>query len=714
MTAVLKSQASGEIIIPAAGHPAEQLLEERASSLANVLESSGIGLWLWLPHERRLVISSAARRLLGISKQSSVDLREVVARTDRPRLEGDFIALATQGSAPLDRKAYQILSAHADGTSIIMSSEVPHLKAATRGILGTLQIGQDAAHPGENESGVNSMFRTAFHASSDAMAIVDMATGRVLEINHAFTAVLGHTQQDLHWQRIRDAGLTEDNRIFQTLATALNRGESARNIEAVVRRRNGESRTITYSTDPMSVCGEPAALVTIRDIHDMKAAQEKIRRLAYHDALTDLPNRSMLLDRMNQQVSLHKRHEMTGAILFIDLDKFKDVNDTLGHTAGDMLLKIIAARLESAVRNEDTVARLGGDEFIVMLTGIKATGPAAHGQIKTVANNLLGIISEPMVLGEHTVHVTPSIGVATFPDHGVAPHDLIKFADIALYRSKDAGRNTVSFFSPEMLETLNHQMKLEREARAAVERNELCTYFQPQFNEAGQAIGAEALVRWIKPSGEMTPAKDFIPALESTGLINKVSWAVLGEACRAAAQLLAEGVVSPEFKMSVNLCPLQFENANFTEMVRAALTHSKLPGHMLNLEITESMMIASPENAIAKMNSLKDLGVSFAIDDFGTGYSSLAYVKRLPVSVLKIDREFVKESTTVMSDSRIIAAIVALGSSLGLDVIAEGVETEAQRNLLISHGCRKFQGFLYSAALPLDELANLLAGCQSD
>ncbi len=710
MTAVRKSQASSEIIIAPAGHPAEELLEERASALVDVLDAADIGVWLWLPLEQVLVISSAARRLLGISRQATMDLREIVIQVDRDRLERDFKQLTEPEPIALQRRTYQLFSAAPAPMFLTISSMTPRADDAEEGIMGTLQAFTREISPDTDIDDVSggAMFRTAFHASSDAMAIIDLGSGRVLEINQAFTAVLGHTQQDLHWQRIRDAGLTEDTRIFTLLAEALIRGESARNVETVVRRRNGENRTITYSTDPMSVFGEPATLVTIRDIHDIKVAQQKIHRLAYHDPLTDLPNRAMLLDRMHQQVSLHRRHALSGAVLFIDLDKFKDVNDTLGHSAGDMLLKIIAARLESAVRKEDTVARLGGDEFIVMLTGIKAPKETALGQIKTIAGNLLNIISEPMMLGDHMVHVTPSIGVSTFPEHGENPHDLIKFADIALYRSKDSGRNMVSFFSQDMLEVLNHQVQLEREVRAAVDRHELCTYYQPQYNEDGAIIGAEALVRWRKASGEMVAANEFIPALESTGLINKVSWNVLNEACSAVAQIFRDGVIDESFTISVNLCPLQFENANFTDMVRAALSRSRLPGRMLNLEITESMMIANPESAIEKMLALKGNGVSFSIDDFGTGYSSLAYVQRLPVSALKIDREFVKEAATIMSDARIIAAIVSLGVSLGLSVIAEGVETEAQRDLLISHGCQQFQGYLYSPAIPLAALTERL------
>lgn len=714
MTAVLKSHASSEIIIQPVGHAAEELLEGHSSGLLETLDASDVGLWLWLPHESTLLVSSTLRRLLGVSKLASLDLREIVIKDDRDRLERDFLQLSGPEPVALQRQTYQLFSAKPARTYLSISSSLPAAHDDGGGILGTLQVvtSEITSETDAEHTSSSAMFRTAFHASSDAMAIIDIGTGRVLEINNAFTVVLGHSQQDLHWQRIRDAGLTEDTRIFQTLADALSRGESARNIETIVRRRNGENRTITYSTDPMSVFGEPAVLVTIRDIHDIKVAQQKIHRLAYHDPLTDLPNRAMLLDRMHQQVSLHKRHKMSGAVLFIDLDKFKDINDTQGHSAGDMLLKIIAARLESAVRQEDTVARLGGDEFIVMLTGIKAPSEQALGQIKSIAENLMNIISQPMMLGDHMVHVTPSIGVVTFPEHGVTPQDLIKFADIALYRSKDAGRNTVSFFSHDMLEELNHQVKLEREVRAAVDRNELCAYYQPQFNANGAVIGAEALVRWRKPSGEMVVANEFIPALESTGLINRVSWNVLNEACHATAQLLADKVVDDTFTISVNLCPLQFENANFTEMVRAALSRSGLPGHMLNLEITESMMISSPENAIDKMNSLKGLGVTFSIDDFGTGYSSLAYVQRLPVSALKIDRGFVKELASILSDARIIAAIVSLGVSLDLNVIAEGVETEAQREMLISYGCQQFQGFLYSPAISLHSLTEMLLAAQ--
>ena len=461
---------------------------------------------------------------------------------------------------------------------------------------------------------------------------------------------------------------------------------------------------------PISIDQQDCLLLIARDISDLKQAQAQIQHLAYHDSLTNLPNRALLMDRLSQQIALLKRHNLRGALLFLDLDHFKHINDSLGHPLGDAVLKMVTARLESSIRQEDTVARLGGDEFVVLLSGLPGSRTEVVRQTRDIANKLRQLLAAPMTLEGHRLQVTPSIGMALIPDHGDTPADILKRADIALYRAKASGRNTVQMFRRNMQEAASARLRLENGLRLALARGEFELYFQPQVDARnGQIIGAETLLRWMHPQqGAQSPAL-FIDVLEESGLIVEVGDWVLTEACHVCAELLQAKLIDADnFSLCVNISPRQFRQPGFVERVESSLRTSQLGNSMLTLEITEGIVIHNIDDTISKMQQLKKLGLSFAMDDFGTGYSSLTYLKRLPVDVLKIDQSFVRDATEDPNDAEIIRAIVAMAISLGLEVIAEGVEHEEQLALIVQQGCHLYQGYLFSKPLPLPAFRALL------
>lgn len=476
------------------------------------------------------------------------------------------------------------------------------------------------------------------------------------------------------------------------------------------RHRDGQLRLVDVSVQPIELNGLACLLLTARDISELKQAQALVQHLAYHDALTNLPNRTLLMDRLRQQLALLKRHELRGALLFIDLDHFKRINDSLGHPIGDAVLRLITARLKASVRQEDTVARLGGDEFVVLLSGLEGKRSEVAHQVRQAAEKLRRLLAEPMQLDGHHLQVTSSIGIALLPDHGATPADLFKRADIALYRAKDAGRNAVQLFHGTMQQAACARLSLENDLRLGLARGEFELHLQPQVDARdGQVVGAEALLRWQHPQRGMQSPTGFIQALEESGLILEVGAWVLLEACHLCARLLADGLVNPErFSLCVNISPRQFRQHDFVERVVDCLHSSQLPSAMLNLEITESTVIQNLDDTIGKMRHLKRLGISFAMDDFGTGYSSLTYLKRLPVDMLKIDRSFVRDASHDANDAGIIRAIVAMAHSLGLTLIAEGVEQQEQLDFLQQQGCHLYQGYLFSKPLPPEAFRALL------
>ncbi|PSS59291.1 PAS domain S-box protein [Pseudomonas sp. BBP2017] len=553
-------------------------------------------------------------------------------------------------------------------------------------------------------------FAKAFHSSPDAITITELDSGRYLEVNDGFCRLTGYSASEVIGRTANEIGIWADDKQRAILVSELQEKGRVHHREMLGRNKRGEILTVEVSIEPIVLNESQCLLLTARDVSQLKNAQAQIRHLAYHDPLTNLPNRALLMDRLSQQIALLKRHNLRGALLFLDLDHFKHINDSLGHPVGDTVLKIITARLEASVRLEDTVARLGGDEFVVLISGLEGSRDEVTEKVRELADTLRELLAEPMSLDGQRLQVTPSIGVALIPDHGSTPADLLKRADIALYRAKDSGRNTTQLFHTTMQKAASERLRMESDLRLALARGELALHFQPQVDARdNRIIGAEVLLRWHHPQLGQQPPAQFIQVLEESGLILEVGSWILDEACDACAGMLRDHLIDADaFSLCVNISPRQFRQNDFVERVLRSLDDFGLPYKMLKLEITEGIVIQNLEDTISKMRELKRYGVSFAMDDFGTGYSSLTYLKRLPVDALKIDQSFVRDAPEDPNDAEIVRAIVAMARSLDLAVIAEGVELSEQLEFLERLGCYLYQGYLHSRPLPLGEFRQLL------
>jgi diguanylate cyclase (GGDEF)-like protein/PAS domain S-box-containing protein len=469
---------------------------------------------------------------------------------------------------------------------------------------------------------------------------------------------------------------------------------------------NGRLRTISASGRP--IFDEQGNFKgyrgTGRDITEQKQVEEQIRHMAQHDALTGLPNRMLLHDRIGHAIAHAQRNQGLLAVLFIDLDRFKTVNDSLGHPVGDRLLKAVAGRLAACTRASDTVARIGGDEFVVLLGDLKEPEDARH-----VAQKVLDALSEPVTISGHELKVTPSVGICAYPHDGGDVETLMRNADTAMYHAKQMGRNNYQFFTQAMNDAAHERLLLENDLRHALERGEFTLHFQPLLDvKSGAILGLEALVRWRHPERGMVPPSEFIPAAEETGLIGPLGEWVLQQACSQARAWHDAGY--PKLQVSVNCSAQQFQREGLVETVGRVLRETGLPAARLDLEITESVIIQHSEEVVARFKRLDDMGVRIAIDDFGIGYSSLSYLKRFAIHQLKIDQSFVRDIHSDPDDAAIVSAIIAIAHSLGLQVVAEGVETAEQLAFLKSLGCDAAQGYYFSRPLPPDEFAKLLDG----
>ena len=448
--------------------------------------------------------------------------------------------------------------------------------------------------------------------------------------------------------------------------------------------------------------GTPLSIMAIEtDISQRKSAEHKIEHLAFYDLLTDLPNRSLLRDRLQHTLDSNDRSGRQGALLGIDLDNFKALNDTYGHDTGDVLLQLVAVRLSYCLRASDTVARVGGDEFVILLIDLGDSPTEAASRAKMVAEKILTSFNDPFLLGEHEAHSTPSIGITLFSSGSDSADELLRRADLAMYQAKSAGRNTMQFFDTDMQAAVSERTMLESEMRTGIKNNQFLLYFQAQVDANGLTTGAEALIRWQHPQRGVVTPLNFIPLAEETGLIIPLGNWVLEQSC----QTLASWASDPDFadlSLAVNVSARQLRQASFVDDVLLVLERTGANPRRLKLELTESLLIDSIDETILKMTQLKAKGVGFSLDDFGVGYSSLSYLKLLPLDQLKIDQSFVRDILTDPNDEAISRTIVALGNSLGLSVIAEGVETSEQKYRLAGLGCFFYQGYFFSRPVPIE------------
>ncbi len=492
----------------------------------------------------------------------------------------------------------------------------------------------------------------------------------------------------------------------QQIATAMKIG--SHRFDWIYRRIDtGQLFPAEVLVDVMDLNDEKILQVVVRDISERKASEEKIKHLAFYDFLTHLPNRRLLLDRLRQALISQSRSGRTGAILFIDLDNFKILNDTLGHDIGDLLLQQVAKRLELCVRECDTVARLGGDEFVIMLENLSVQALEAATQTEAVCNKILALLNRPYLLDIHEHHNTPSIGVTLFSNNLQSIDELMKQADIAMYQSKKAGRNTVRFYDPQMQNAIKIRASLESKLRNALEHDQFRLFYQVQVGDIQadgcyRVLGAEVLIRWIHPVlGLISPA-EFIPLAEETGMILAIGRWVLETAC-AQLKRWQNCELTRNLFLSVNVSARQFRQDYFAEQLIEILSCHAVNPKLLKLELTESLMLEDIESTISTMCKLHRIGVQFSLDDFGTGYSSLQYLKRLPLNQLKIDQSFVRDISNENSDSSIVRTIIAMAHSLKLEVIAEGVDMEDKLQQLINNGCQQFQGYLFGQPVPIEQ-----------
>lgn len=542
------------------------------------------------------------------------------------------------------------------------------------------------------------------HAPDNIMWVDEKA--RIVYVNEATCRNYGYAKEELLAKSIFDIDPGSNPEMWPKHWEQLQqKGTSI--FETTHRHKDGDSFPIEISTKSILFEGRELIVAFMRNIADRKAAEEEIQRLAFYDPLTNMPNRRLLMDRLQHAMATSLRSGLKSALLFIDLDHFKTLNDTLGHDIGDLLLKQVALRLSSCVREGDTVARLGGDEFMLIMEGLSERLVDAASQTELIGKKILANLGKPYQLAGHLYRSTPSIGATVFDEKQTSIEELMKQADIAMYQAKKSGRNTLCFFDPVMQVSVQEHAALERELRIAIEGSDFQLYYHVQVDGANRILGAEALIRWIHSERGLVLPADFIPLAEETGLILPIGDWVLETAC-AKLKVWQQNELTRNFVLAVNVSARQFRQAEFVAKVRAAIHRHAIDPRLLKLELTESLLLHDIEDIISTMNALHDIGVLFSLDDFGTGYSSMQYLKRLPFDQIKIDQSFVRDIATDPSDKAIVKTIIAIAHTLDLDVIAEGVETREQLKILLNMSCTNFQGFLFCEPIPIEKFEAIL------
>ena len=589
----------------------------------------------------------------------------------------------------------------ADGTRRWVTARGKGIHDENGQIVGLHGTVQDITERKQAE--INLQISAVAFESQDSVMITD-ASLRILRVNKAFTEIFGYTTEEVIGEtpRLLQSG-THDTDFYSDMWQKIRR-EGSWQGEVLNRHKNGQ---LLYNLVSISAVKGNDGVVTHYvgshvDITARKAAADEILHLAFHDLLTQLPNRQLFIDRLQHAIASSARTRQIGALLLIDLDNFKALNDTLGHDVGDLLLQEVAKRLSSSVREGDTVARLGGDEFVVLLENLSEQLNEAASLAEVVAHKIQTMLNEQYQIAVHQYHATSSIGVTLFQGNMLEIAELLKQADISMYQAKKSGRNRIRFFDPKMQEAFNVRASLEIELRSALEFQQFQLHYQVQVDEFGKAIGAEALLRWNHPSRGMVPPLQFIPLAEETGLILPIGQWVIESAC-AQLEQWQKNPMTQHLTLSVNVSARQFSQAEFVRQLQLTLQRYTFRPKQLKLELTESLLLENVESIIISMIALESIGVLFSLDDFGTGYSSLQYLKILPLNELKIDRSFVRDIADDSNDLSIVETIVAMASSLGFDVIAEGVETEEQKRLLLNKGCKHLQGYLFGKPMPLDQ-----------
>lgn len=675
------------------------MTQEQESYLQQILESIKAGVILVDPQTHLI------REVNAFGAASAGRSRDEIVG----RLCHGFICPDEQGRCPItdlgqggEQKMCSIL--RADGSELPVLKSVASIERSGKPLLletfidvEELQKAQEALKRSEET------YRAVFMNTGTATILIEPDTTISLA-NQEFEKLSGYSRAEVEGlRRWTDFFVPQD--VEWMLQHHVKRRQAPelapRNYEARFITRRGEERVALLTVG--MIPGSGISVASIEDITERKLAEEQLRHQAFHDSLTGLPNRQLLHDRVERAMESARRGGEQVAVLLMDLDRFKDINDSLGHSAGDRLLVLVTERLQNSVRRSDTVARLGGDEFVLVVGG-----PGERESAAQVAEHLLESFAQPFALDGMSLHVRLSIGVALFPLHGQSPEELLKNADLAMYQAKERGRNTFAFFTKDLNDQVVQRLAVEAGLRRALASGGIEVYYQPKVSEPGSRLtGAEALVRWRREDGALVPPADFIPVAENTGLIIPLSRFVLAEACRQVVQW-RKGA-RKDFVVAVNLSPRQFLQPGLAQRIHAVLKETGAPPEALEFEITENLLLENRTDVLENLFALAEMGSSVVLDDFGKEYSSLSYIKRLPVQAIKIDRSFIDGLPEDEDDASIVRSVLSLARELELRVVAEGVETKAQRDFLLALGCAEFQGYLFGRPMTALDMTQLLA-----
>jgi diguanylate cyclase (GGDEF)-like protein/PAS domain S-box-containing protein len=669
--------------------------------LRQVLDTLPVGVWV-ADRDGRPILGNAANRKIFAGMAQDAQPQAWSAVTGKPLVAAEWgLGRALQRG---ESTRNDVIDVDCGGGTrkTVLNSAAP-IVSPDGEIVGAISVNEDITDRrvlAESLRESEARYRALFQHSIDAI-FLSRPDGTILAANEEACRLLGYTEAELLGLGRDGVVDTEDPRLPAALEERRRTG-SARG-ELRMRRKDGTWFPAEFSSATFrDGAGELCASLIVRDVTERKRAEEHIEFLAYHDELTGIPNRAWFQRAVEHAFATNERYGLNCALMMVDLDRFKNINDTIGHEAGDQLLKQVAARLHSCLRESDIIARLGGDEFVILMQDASSLEA-----VNAVADKILEATSRPLFIEDQEFLITASIGISTYPHDGTDLQSLLRNSDVAMYRAKEAGKNGYQYFSPEMNVRGRDRLSIESALRRALERGEFAVHFQPKVRvDTREVAGVEALVRWHNPEKGMVHPAEFIGIAEETGLIVPIGDWVLEEACSQGESLRLAGY--PDIRVAVNISMRQLSDRAFPHRLSDILAQTGFPAHNLELELTESMVMRDAENAVTMLESVRSTGVRLAIDDFGTGYSSLAYLKRLPIDCVKIDRSFIRDLPEDRDDVSITRSIIAMAHNMKLEVVAEGVETVAQFDFLNAHGCDEIQGFLFSVPLPMDELKRFL------
>ena len=603
---------------------------------------------------------------------------------------------------PLQRTANTLAQLAHPGTSlnplpVYRADEIGQLITGFNRLLSELETRQERLRESEER------YRTVFRTSPDAVSITRLADGKFLDINDGYTKILGWERQQIIGKTSIEIGIWASVAEREVFLSMLQAHGACEHLETRFVTHTGRIIYALVSANIITLNGEICVISVTQDITSKKNASDKIEYLEYFDVLTGIPNLRLLMQRLDHALDEHKNLQYQGALIHIDLNDFKTLNDSYGHDIGDLWLKEVAKRISDTIPEGGFLARISGDKFAVLLPNLSINLEEAARSAEVVARNIIDVIHRPFLINSSEHLSTCSIGIALFEREQIVGQVLLKHAELAMYQAKKFGRGVLRFFDPAMQELISARVKLEADLRDSLKKESFVLNYQCQIDENNQLVGFEALIRWHHPERGIVSPVHFIAVAEQSGLIIPLGYWVLETACIQLARW-ADDPEKSHLTISVNVSATQFNEDDYTEQVISLLKKTHAPGYRLKLELTESILVSEIESLIHKMTVLKGYGIGFSLDDFGTGFSSLSYLQRLPLDQLKIDRSFITDIATNASDAAIAQTIVTLGHSLGLSVIAEGVETEAQRDRLLELGCTLYQGYLYGSPVPIDAI----------